>query len=558
MTTKGQQFNSSHTLRWFSSIAWAILFICLFGFFSSVATSSDIKIRQQNAQVKDTGILAAGQAAVRSALTFYVDGLNGNDQNTGTVPEEAWQSITRVNQVDFGPDDQVLFAGGQTFTGTLLFQQEDSGIQDHPIKVSSFGNGRALIQGGTGCGLQLDSCTYLVISNLTFAGCGRKNGNNGSGVELRRTRYVKLDSLEVSGFRLSGVYATGDENTRITNVYAHENGFAGISTYGEDEDIRTKNLYIGYCVAANNPGDPKNLDNHSGNGILAGCVDDGLIEYCEAFNNGWDMPRKGNGPVGIWGYDCDRLIIQHCISHDNKTASGAHDGGGFDLDGGATRSILQYNLSYNNHGCGYLLCQYPGAKQWKDNTCRYNISINDGLTNHFSGINFWAGGDGMSDAQVYNNVIINTHCAVSSSNHIPGLAFRNNILIADEAVIVGPLHQAIFANNLYHTPKGGVVFRDRDYVFNTLSEWAKATGKETIDGHLTGFTVDPKLVLPADISELPKDPRQLKNMPFYRLQADSPCIGAGTIIEDNGANDFFGNPVPSNRRPSLGVYEPSH
>jgi len=40
--------------------------------------------------------------------------------------------------------------------------------------------------------------------------------------------------------------------------------------------------------------------------------------------------------------------------------------------------------------------------------------------------------------------------------------------------------------------------------------------------------------------------------------ADPPCIGTGTIIEDNGANDFFGNPVPSNRRPTLGVYEPSH
>lgn len=554
MTTKGQQFNSSHTLRWFSSITWAIFFNCLFGFFSAVATSSDIKIHQQNAQVKDTGILAAGQAAVRSALTYYVDGLNGNDENTGTAPEEAWQSITRVNQVDFGPGDQVLFAGGQTFAGTLLFLQEDSGTEDHPIKVYSFGNGRAMIHGGTGCGFQLDGCSHIVVSNLTFIGCGRKSGNDGSGVELRRTRHVKLDSLEVSGFRLSGVYATEDENTRITNVYAHENGSAGISTYG---NTRTKNLYIGYCVAANNPGDPKNLDNHSGNGILAGCVDDGLIEYCEAFNNGWDMPRKGNGPVGIWGYDCDRLIIQHCVSHDNKTASGAHDGGGFDLDGGATRSILQYNLSYNNHGCGYFFCQYPGAKRWKDNTCRYNISINDGITNQFCGILIWADDKGMSNAQIYNNVVINSRYAIYSQD-IPGLSFHNNILIADKVVIAGHLNQAIFINNLYHMPKDGAVSQDGDHAFKTLMEWAQTTGKETVNGHHTGFTFDPKLVLPDDLSELPKDPRQLKNMPFYRLQENSPCIGVGTIIKDNGTNDFFGNPVPSNRRPSLGIYEPSH
>jgi len=511
-------------------------------------------MHQQNVQVNTTGILAAGQSSVLSSLTYYVDGLNGNDQNTGTAPQEAWQSIARINKVDFNPGDQLLFAGGQTFTGTLLFKQEDSGNQDHPIKVSSFGNGRASIHGGTGYGFQLDGCAHIVVTNLTFVGCGRKSGNDGSGVKLHRTQHVKLDSLEVSGFRLDGINIAGSENTRITNVYTHENGHAGISTSMGDENTRTKNLYIGYCVAENNPGDPKNLDNHSGNGILAGCVDDGLIEYCEAFNNGWDMPRKGNGPVGIWGWDCDRLVIQHCISHDNKTASGASDGGGFDLDGGATRSILQYNLSYNNHGCGYFFCQFQGAKQWKDNICRYNISINDGLANQFCGILIWADDKGMSDAQIYNNVVINSRCAVYSQD-IPGLLFHNNILISDRVVIAGRPNQAIFMNNLYHTPKDGAVFQDRDHVYKTLMEWAKAKGKETIDGHFTGFTVDPKLVLPDDLSELPKDPRQLKNMPFYRLQENSLC-SVGTIIKDNGTNDFFGNPIPSNRRPSLGVHEP--
>jgi len=161
----------------------------------------------------------------------------------------------------------------------------------------------------------------------------------------------------------------------------------------------------------------------------------------------------------------------------------------------------------------------------------------------------------MSNAQIYNNVVINSRCAIYSHD-IPGLFFHNNILIADKAVMAGHLKQAIFVNNLYHIPKDGAVYQDLDHKFKTLMEWAQATGKETIDGHFTGFTVDPKLVLPDDLSELPKDPQQLKNMPFYRLQADSPCIGAGTVIEDNGAIDLFGNPITSNRRPSLGVHEP--
>ena len=100
------------------------------------------------------------------------------------------------------------------------------------------------------------------------------------------------------------------------------------------------------------PGDPSNLTNHSGNGIVVGNVSDAIIEYCEASNNGWDMPRKGNGPVGIWAWNADRVTIQFCISHDNK--SPGDDGGGFDLDGGVTNSVLQYNLSYNNDGPGLL------------------------------------------------------------------------------------------------------------------------------------------------------------------------------------------------------------
>jgi hypothetical protein len=486
-----------------------------------------------------------------------VDGEEGDDSNAGTSPQKAWRSIGRANQVDYEPGDQLLLAGGQSYAGTLLFQQEDSGTKERSVRVSSFGTGRAAIRGGTGSGFQLHGCAYVTVANLAFAGCGRRDGNDGNGVELRRTRFVELDSLEVSGFRLSGIAAAGDEHTRITRVDAHDNGFAGISTDPlRGGGPRAKDLYIGYCVARNNPGDPKNLTNHSGNGIVVGGVDGALIEYCEAFDNGWDMPRTGNGPVGIWGWDCDGLVIQHCISHDNKTAAGAFDGGGFDLDGGATRSILQYNLSYHNHGCGYLLCQYPGAARWKDNICRYNISVNDGLTNHFSGIYFWAGDQGISDAQVYNNVIINPRRAICTTHDIPELVFRNNILMADEAVTAGPLHRAVFENNLYRTGEKGVVFRDGNDVFPTLAQWAQATGKEMVKGRLAGLTEDPKLVLPGSLKELPTDPRQLRTMPFYRLQAGSPCIGAGMVIDGNGGRDFFGNPLDAARPPALGVHNP--
>ncbi|NLZ07778.1 MAG: right-handed parallel beta-helix repeat-containing protein [Phycisphaerae bacterium] len=496
--------------------------------------------------------------AVQNSRTYYVDVQRGDDRNPGTTREKPWQSIAQVNKMDFAPGDRILFAGGQTFAGTLCLQREDSGTQEQPMRIGSFGEGRAVIDGRTACGLQLTGCACVTISELAFVGSGRKNGNDGNGLELDRTEHVTLDSLDVCGFRLSGVAVMGGRNVRITHVDAHDNGFAGISTSRDSDGARTKDLYIGHCVVRNNPGDPKNLTNHSGNGIVVGGLDGGLVEYCLAFDNGWDMPRQGNGPVGIWGWDCDRLTIQHCISHDNKTAPGAADGGGFDLDGGATRSILQYNLSYHNHGCGYLLCQYPGAGVWKDNICRYNVSVDDGLANHFSGIYFWAGDQGISDAHVYNNVVVNDRYAICSTHDIARLVFRNNILRAGQAAVVGPLHQAVFENNLYHiSSEQGVVFQNGDPVFETLADWARATAKEMLDGRMVGLTGDPKLVLPSDLTKLPTDPRQLQTMPFFRLQSDSPCVGSGMAIADNGARDFFGNPVPASSRPSLGVHEPA-
>ena len=133
------------------------------------------------------------------------------------------------------------------------------------------------------------------------------------------------------------------------------------------------------CQADDNPGDPTNLTNHSGNGIVAGHCTDLLIDRCSATNNGWDMPRIGNGPVGIWCYEADSVTIQHCLSYRNKTARGAADGGGFDLDGGVTNSVIQDCLSYGNQGSGYCIFQYWGANPaGTTNIIRNNITDNDG------------------------------------------------------------------------------------------------------------------------------------------------------------------------------------
>jgi hypothetical protein len=41
----------------------------------------------------------------------------------------------------------------------------------------------------------------------------------------------------------------------------------------------------------------------------------------------------------------------------------------------------------------------------------------------------------------------------------------------------------------------------------------------------------------------------------FGLASDFPCIGAGTVVNDNGGRDFFGNPVPANDPPTIGAFQ---
>src|ERR1700760_97275 len=88
---------------------------------------------------------------IANAATYYVAN-SGNDKNSGTSTSSPWQSITKVNGINFSAGDTILFADGQTFSGSLSFDVSDKGSASNPITVSSYGTGRATINAGSGNG----------------------------------------------------------------------------------------------------------------------------------------------------------------------------------------------------------------------------------------------------------------------------------------------------------------------------------------------------------------------------------------------------------------------
>jgi hypothetical protein len=311
-----------------------------------------------------------------SQKAFYIHE-DGDDKNDGSFVHP-WRTLIPVNSLHFRPGDSILFQGGHSFAGTLIIDSEERADSAHPVLISSYGGEPATIQAGDSSAVIINRAWFLSIRDLHLTGSGRKAGNLKPGLAIVNSNHISIDNIDISGFQKAGLLIYSSSDLSILNVYAHENGAAGIEVGGIDGKKDCNNLYFANCRAEDNPGDPSNLTNHSGNGIVVGECRNVTIEYCTATNNGWDMPRIGNGPVGIWAYEADRVTIQHCLSYRNKTSAGGADGGGFDLDGGVTNSVIQYCLSYENQGAGYCIFQYYYASPWHDNIFRYNISENDG------------------------------------------------------------------------------------------------------------------------------------------------------------------------------------
>jgi hypothetical protein len=273
------------------------------------------------------------------------------------------------------------------------------------------------------------------------------------------------------------------------------------------------------------------------------------------------MPRKGNGPVGIWSYESNRVTIQYCISYRNRTSNGGKDGGGFDFDGGITNSLMQYCLSYENEGAGYGLFQYNSASPWRNNTVRYCVSINDGATTEGSGSIFiWSDdpdSSHFSGCLVYQNLVYNVAASAvqfEPQSYNNGFCFYNNIFIGSGKIIDGPSSGERFAGNVWWTFKGNIRFME----YASLKQWADSTGQEKWQGQIIGKQVNPLLRGPF-ITKL-TDPYKLHRLQGYQLRENTPVKDQGLDLYNlfqipPALQDFYGNKVPQGKGIEPGIAE---
>ena len=139
--------------------------------------------------------------------TFHVSP-DGDDGRAGTSPDTAWRTIDRVNRQDLDPGDTVAFEGGGTYRGELKLFAEDSGTDAEPVVVTSYGEGRATVDGGDWVGITSYDSEGITLEHLAVVGSGATT-NDAHGVQFYNDlpddtvlRAIRVDDVRIAGFGL--------------------------------------------------------------------------------------------------------------------------------------------------------------------------------------------------------------------------------------------------------------------------------------------------------------------------------------------------------------------
>ncbi len=510
--------------------------------------------------------------SLHSFATIYYVRPTGSNTNPGTSPTSAWYDLTNVNTTRFVAGDIICLEQGYSYLGSIYFDPSDGGTSGNPVTITSWNpagalTGRATINAGSSYGFYGYNTAGVKITDLNFYGSNsRENGVNFfcDLPDNAKKDFIRVENLEVKGFK-TGVSIgswnqnAGFSNVTITNVESHDNLTTGIFTYAQGR-LAHANVNISYCKAYNNFGDVNNTTTNTGSGIILSGVDGGNINHCIAYNNGQNNRNPGGGPVGIWCYEANNIVIEHNESYNNKAGLTA-DGGGFDIDGGSTNCIMQYNYSHGNEGAGYLFAQFSGASAMSNNIARYNISENDGRKNGYGAITLWsAGGYRMDNTQIYGNTLYVSPAATGSPSGIYVISgtttgntnIRNNIIVTTGGLrlVNAPSTSGLaFGGNAYWSSGSAFTLNWGGTNYTSLSGF-KTTGQESG----TGIQADPLLNNPnAGITI--GNTNELASLTAYQLKTGSPAIGAGVAITSPGSRDYFGNPLGQGTPFSIGAHQ---
>ncbi|MFB7497274.1 right-handed parallel beta-helix repeat-containing protein [Streptomyces sp. NPDC056161] len=509
----------------------------------------------------------------KGTRTFYVSE-HGNDSADGTSPGSAWRTLHQADQVRYRPGDRLLLHGGARFEGSLRLDGGEAGRPRQPVIVGSYGRGRATIVSAKGPAIEVVGTAGVEVRDLIVRGGSARAFQDG-GISFyndlpgpERLAHIVVSGVDVSGFRHGvqlGAQRWGFRDVRVTHSVLHGNRDAGLITYrlapvkaGAQESYAHADVVVDGVEAHHNAGDPHTADRNTGSGIILGSVDGGGVRNSSTHDNGARSSAAAKeGPEGMWAYGSRKLVIEHNVSYRNHSNSNA-DGDGFGLDLGTSDSVVQYNLSYENDGAGFLLYSSDAQRPSRGNVMRFNVSSRDARRLAPYG-GFYVGGY-VRGAHVLHNTVV---AALNGSLRTPAVmiapgprsvAFWNNQFVTDGAPLVvasGILREVVFQGNHYFAPNAPRAVEWRGAFYSSPGGWWAATGQETVAAETVGVAGDPCFEGGSAVRALPAAKELVPTCPAARRPAVDLRARFGV---DPGPVDVLGHRL--GRRPAAGAVQP--
>ncbi|MBR7132265.1 MAG: hypothetical protein IKD04_01890 [Clostridia bacterium] len=373
--------------------------------------------------------IGAQNTELREAATIYVSN-DGSDSNDGLTEATALATLDAAVSTALVPGDTIALACGDTFEGGAVLAA--SGTADAPITLTSYGSGeKPVITIPAGENALDVTGEYIEISNLAFTGKTGFSALDFYALEAGATKGLGVKNCEFYDINHTTA-ATSDDSGAIhfhamcsdpawfDGVTVANNSFDSVArtaVFAESEWIaidrsqtwgnRNLSLYDGSPYLAQNFVVRGNtINNNGGDAIMLIGTQGARIEYNVVSNSKLlvELPEQSSF-AAVWFHSSVDGIIQYNEVYGTTGTNGGTDLWAFDIDHACTGCIVQYNYSHENEGGMVIVCGTDGENNSmvQNTTVRYNISVNDGLGEDRSALDF---SSGINNVLVHNNTII--------------------------------------------------------------------------------------------------------------------------------------------------------
>ncbi|UCF63912.1 MAG: right-handed parallel beta-helix repeat-containing protein [bacterium] len=529
--------------------------------------------------------------------TYYIDAVSGKDGNSGNTPQEAWQSIARVNRAIFRPGDKILFKTGCKWRETLTISH--SGTSQNPIIYDAYGAEQKPVITAVDLLVGTDGNYWMSHNDSIWY---LQKTADPKRLWLNGKEYPRSLDIKHINQHFRWYYEENTQRLYLFNWNKPENSTMKIEiATGRDMAVVARNadyitirnialeggslfsLHINYCdyVVIENcevgkySGKYGFFASHSSQGILRDCqvdswhrikytydyaaVEDGIKLYNGC--SGWEIYRN---EVKDWGHSCIQIqskdrqnpTSNNRIYSNILSAKNVAYCRGFELAGPEEscqnneifRNIIAYTSVRNQLGGDHNLIHHNIFHNLSNVTYR-----NDGTAQVASFSNHEE--NACHDISFYHNVLVNSdEPAIRIVNHIGGniynIFIKNNIVyncgrnsredLTGVGLFIGKegnIRQISIQYNDFFLPDGKMRIYYRG-MLKKLSELIEMDLKNE-NNISKNIEADPLFI-------------SIENQNF-KLMPESPCISLGIPVGIE--NDFLGNPIPSEGPANIGAFQ---